>query len=746
MAVVGMTAADVLDEAPAMHPGSAVAPGGGGAVPPNHVGSSSVGTGLARVRIVVLFVGYLIVGVAAGGIFDHLDWVLVAAPVLPTLAALALVGRTGAVRALGAGAAILMSVVLGVAREGGGANDVLDALTSGIQGLLSTDWPSPIRPDLVGAVVAVTATATALSDELAIRRRFHLVPLLPLLLCYLAVIALSSPLGVTWTWLILLGATAVVFMMFRNDGTLRNRVVLLRGERRVIPLLLIAVAMVSLVAIPVSLNGRADPRRNDPAQSTAPLLDPIEATLALRDLDPPIDLYRVTPVSEGSLPLRWRTAALDTYDGRRWSPSLTFRLIGTTLGPVNGPVITADIDFLDPNLSLVPLPGDPVSVGAVVETDPERTVVRLAETPEPGDEVRIVANVAPSRSDASELGVAPRLVEEAASTLDELAEALAGDGTPLAQLQQLETTLRTEFVLDSAVQGGGLQRALIDRFLRDTRRGTPEQFASAFVLLARSLGVEARVATGFVADDSITSPSPGQRLPLSSANAEVWPEVLLDDGRWLAFDPVPPDEATDGAPPAPGPQVQTPAAPQPPIAPAPEPDTDQEEQEEDVEEVSTSALSTVVVWAIRGTVGVGVILLPFVAAGAVIAGIKYQRRRRRRRSATPRAIICGAWATATDVLVDAGLDIRRSDTDGEIASAGEPLVAGAQRDLRRLAALASAASYGSPEHPDLLAEDATRCLGTIDESMAVIRTRWQRLRWRLSLRSLRRSTRSPVVG
>ncbi|MGB9348148.1 MAG: hypothetical protein WCA90_19090, partial [Ilumatobacteraceae bacterium] len=84
--------------------------------------------------------------------------------------------------------------------------------------------------------------------------------------------------------------------------------------------------------------------------------------------------------------------------------------------------------------------------------------------------------------------------------------------------------------------------------------------------------------------------------------------------------------------------------------------------------------------------------------------------------------------------------------DGEIAGAGEPLVAEAHRDLRRLAALASAAAYGSPEHPDLLAEDATRCLGTIDESMAVIRTRWQRLRWRLSLRSLRRSTRSPVVG
>ena len=40
---------------------------------------------------------------------------------------------------------------------------VTDAFTAGIQGLLSTDWPSPNRADLVGAVVAVAATATAIS-------------------------------------------------------------------------------------------------------------------------------------------------------------------------------------------------------------------------------------------------------------------------------------------------------------------------------------------------------------------------------------------------------------------------------------------------------------------------------------------------------------------------------------------------------------------------------------------------------
>jgi transglutaminase-like putative cysteine protease len=717
--------------------------------PADPVDPAIAARGLVRLRILVLLVGYMTVGAAASAIFDQFEWALLVAPVLPTIAAVALVERHGAVRATGAAAAIIGSVVLAVVTNSGDTSDMVDAFTSGVQGLLSTDWPSPDLADLIGTVVAVIATATAISDELAARRRFHLLPLLPLLLCYLATVALSSPRGITWSWLIVLGVVAASFAMLRNDGTLHDRMVLLRGERRVVALLLIGGGGVALLSIPVSLTARADPRRNDPARQAAPLLDPIEATLALRALDPPIDLHRVIPDDGAVLPVRWRTAALSNYDGRRWSPALTLRPIGNTLGPVTGPVINADVEFLDDNLTLVPLPGAPVSVDAAVETDPERTVVRLTEPPNPGDQVAIVANLAPTASDAIEQGTTARLVDESASGLADLAAGLAGDGSAIDQLTQLETTMREEFVLDSNVQGGGLQQALIDRFLRDTQRGTPEQFATAFVLLARSLGIEARVATGFVADGDqdrgTTVAAAGEVLALSSADAEVWPEVQLADGEWLAFDPVPAEESTLEAPPPPEPQAQTPAAPQPPIAPPPEPDNEALTPDEADATESTSALSTAIMWVIRGSVGIGLLLLPFAAAAAVITAIKYRRRHRRLHAAVPSERIRGAWASATDALVDAGLSISRSSTDGEIVGAGQPLVADARRDLHRLAALSGAATYGSPQHPDLLAEDATRCLGAVEESMAAERTRWQRIRWRLSLRSLRPATRSPVT-
>ncbi|HUV18910.1 MAG TPA: transglutaminaseTgpA domain-containing protein [Ilumatobacteraceae bacterium] len=701
---------------------------------------------LTRARIIVVSVGFAIVGAAAGGIFDQDEWTLVVAPLPAAAVALTLLGRPALARAAGAGVAVLLAVVIAIAAAGGSIGDITRAFTSGPQGLLSTDWPSPERPELLGTVAAALATMCSISAEIAARRRFHLLGLLPLLLTYVAVIALSAPLGVTWTWLVGLTAVSVTFAVLRNDGTLSDRMVLLRGERRLLGLLGCATALVVLIALPVSLDARADPRRNDPAQQTAPLLDPIEATLALRELDPPADLHIATANDDDPLPLRWRTAALTSYDGRRWSPSLTLRPIGSTLGPAVEPTIRAQVSFLDDNLTLVPLPGPPVEVDAAIETDADRTVVRLAERPAAGDMVGVVANAPTTASDAVEVGVAPRLVDEDTSGLTQLAEGLAGDGDALERLGQLETTMREEFVLDSQVQGGGLEQALIDRFLRDTQRGTAEQFATSFVLLARSLGIEARVATGFVAgEDGATVTPPGQPLVLSSADASVWPEVQLNDGSWIAYDPVPSAEADDGAPPPPEPQVQTPAAPQPPIAPPPESDSQTTDDDEVVDAASDGALSAVLTWVIRGSVALTAIVLPVLVAAGLIVGVKYRRRRRRLRAHDPADRIRGAWASATDALVDAGLAIERSNTDSEIAAGGTPFAPDASTQLRRLATMSSSATFGTPRHPDLLAEESTSCLGSIEQAVMAVRTRWQRLRWRLSLRSLRPATRSPVT-
>ncbi|MBV1893722.1 MAG: hypothetical protein KUG57_06705, partial [Ilumatobacteraceae bacterium] len=151
---------------------------------PTIASNNNGSTGLSRVRIGVLFIAYTISGTAAGAIFDSLEWSLLIAPLAPTIAALVLATRAFPLRLLSAGASIVASVAIAVWLTNGSASDVVDAFTAGPQRLLSTDWPSPARPDLIGTVAATLAIATALSAELATRRRWHLLPLLPLFVTY----------------------------------------------------------------------------------------------------------------------------------------------------------------------------------------------------------------------------------------------------------------------------------------------------------------------------------------------------------------------------------------------------------------------------------------------------------------------------------------------------------------------------------------------------------------------------------
>ncbi len=699
-------------------------------------------TALLRTRMVVAAMAMGIVAALAGGVFDRWVWSLGIAVAIPAAVSIGVRTLPAVARVPAAIVGIAASLGLVIAVEGGQVDDATDAVLSGAQRLLTTEWPSPDRPDLIGAVAVLIATATALATGIAGRRRWHLLAWLPILAAFVSIIALSAPLGEQLIWLLPLGLLGALFAALRPDTALVDRWATLRGERRLIPLLLIAGITAAAVSVPIALSVRADPRRNDPADQTAALLDPIESTLALRGLDPVIDLHQISAIDTAgrALPIRWRTAALSDYDGQRWTPALTLRPIGRRLAPESADQISVEITFLDDDLSLVPFSGAPVTVDAPVETDLDRTVVRLAERRDDSP-LAITAEIAPTMADAQVGGVATRAVDDSVSSLNEFAATLAGEGSIIEQLRRIESTMRDDWVLARNAPGGGLQRALIERFLRDTQRGTAEQFATSYVLLARSLGVDARVATGFVA----TSPPDAGTLVLTSADARVWPEIRLVDGGWVALDPAPPEESSDVAPPDEEPAVQTPAAAQPPIAPPPEVSNDTTTDDNLVDDDRATALSALRLWGQRVGLALGALLLPALFAVLVILGVKRRRRRRRLVRGQPGARVVGAWAAATDRLVDAGLAIAPSDTDGDIAASGVPLVGNAARELRRLAKLSSAVTFGEPERPDLLAEDAATCLGQVETTMAADRSRSDRLKWRLSLRSLRGATRSPVA-
>jgi transglutaminase-like putative cysteine protease len=74
----------------------------------------------------------------------------------------------------------------------------------------------------------------------------------------------------------------------------------------------------------------------------------------------------------------------------------------------------------------------------------------------------------------------------------------------------------------------------VDDFLFNTRRGFCEHFASAFTMMARSVGIPARVVTGYHGGEF--NPMGGY-LIVRQSDAHAWSEVWLEGRGWVRVDP-----------------------------------------------------------------------------------------------------------------------------------------------------------------------------------------------------------------
>jgi hypothetical protein len=135
----------------------------------------------------------------------------------------------------------------------------------------------------------------------------------------------------------------------------------------------------------------------------------------------------------------------------------------------------------------------------------------------------------------------------------ELARAIVGDrSSAYARALALEEYLRA---LPYRYQVQPLPRAgdAVDQFLFDMRQGYCTYYASAMAIMARSLGIPARVATGYFTG---TYDRSSATYIVHEADAHAWPELYID-GRWMPFEPTPirplPARADREAPPPPAP-------------------------------------------------------------------------------------------------------------------------------------------------------------------------------------------------
>lgn len=119
-------------------------------------------------------------------------------------------------------------------------------------------------------------------------------------------------------------------------------------------------------------------------------------------------------------------------------------------------------------------------------------------------------------------------------TFSPLAHAWARGTSDLEKMDALQEHLQREYKYAIHFERTPHVDPLID-FLSTHKEGHCEYFASAMVLLARTLGIPARLATGY----RVVEASPlGDYHIVREQNAHAWVEVYAD-GRWHTFDPTP---------------------------------------------------------------------------------------------------------------------------------------------------------------------------------------------------------------
>ncbi|MFV2020225.1 DUF3488 and transglutaminase-like domain-containing protein [Micromonospora sp. LOL_023] len=627
---------------------------------------------------------------------------------------------------------------------------LVDAAVNGVPRLLTAMIPMEPVPDTVVVPVVASWIAGLTAAEIAVRGRRMLLGLLPPLLLFGAAVFVVGPNAEPARWpAVLFAAAAALGLMVtasrptpagpapvdsaplawstaardqpsagRIDGLrLRSTLLSLAGAGAV---LLVVVLSAPVVVARISTTD-VDPRRF----VTPPQVDSLDENPLIRisgwALNPDQPLFDVQvgapsgdAVSEpgrsagSGEQLRLRLAVLHDYDGVTWRVGGTYRNAGRVL-----PLATAtetDRSLVHQRITIAELsgrllPAMPVPArvdGVRVAYDaasgtllhPEGLTAGMSYTvdsvpPPPASNALITADVPAGDGVARVLRVADGVPAE----LSRLARQIAEDnGAPYQRALALEQFLAEHYHLVSDAPSGhaypNLGFFLLGPREAGGQRGTSEQFAAAYALLGRLIGLPTRVVVGFVVSPGGTS--------VHGVHAVAWPEVLFSGIGWVPFDPLPrPDSAIRPVEEdfRPAPQESTPPVEQSPLPPV-----------EPVPSVPAAAnpgrQGSTPGWMV-GTVG-GMVGLAVVCSG--LFGVLALRRRQHRirlSSGGPADRIGGAWLEVVDALRLAGHPAGAHLSASEVSRHGRALPGvDALPDLDPLADLVNYAMF-APDDADL---------------------------------------------
>lgn len=480
-----------------------------------------------------------------------------------------------------------------------------------------------------------------------------------------------------------------------------------------------------------------------------------------------VRLFRVQVPAATRAPTYVRVSVLDIFDGFAWwvgprdrpaGQGATGQLLPDALAPTGpGEEIPWEIEVSERFASSwLPLPRNVRRVDAGMHwqydaevrdfrtNDPARTTAGLRyhlteyRTSFDGRALRESAG-APQRV----LNRYTRVPEEAEWVGEMAAEIAGGEATAYDQAVALQSFFQDEFTY-STERAAGHDLDALHSFLDEQgdRAGYCEQFAAAMALMARTLGLPARVAVGFLSPERLDS----ETFEFSSRDLHAWPEIYFPGSGWVMFEPTPTTHTRavpaysrigSGAEPSASASASPSASP---TSAAPRPDRgDPGAGSTGADEGSSAA----VIW---GAVALGLLLL----AGCLLLVPRIVRSRRRgHRLGTGRAE--DAWAELRDTAIDLGVPwahgrspraagrvVGRSLGDGTSGSTGESATA-----LRNVVEAVETERYAPAGSAPADAATLRTAVATCTEALSAAATPQQRRRARWWPTSVLRRTSAP---
>ena len=284
--------------------------------------------------------------------------------------------------------------------------------------------------------------------------------------------------------------------------------------------------------------GSGSYRRVKPSDELAPAPPTVETDGVVLDQE-----VEIGALPNDQLPVAWEPRSvkvLTSVDSSIGNASASAGSQGggsaTTDGntvPGESPITTA---------STVQPAGGSIPPKPVLSFDDESLTLLSANHPRPGQRYRIRSVV--RRSVPNEVADALTLADPAdpdlqLPALPERIKALAeritvSQTSTAAKAKAIQDYLRENYAYSLEVPESTVASPL-DDFLFESKTGYCVQFAGSFTVLARSIGIPARLALGY---------TPGKLtedgyFSVTGKNAHAWPEVRLSDNRWVAFEPTP---------------------------------------------------------------------------------------------------------------------------------------------------------------------------------------------------------------